>query len=85
MLQSIKGIYRDGKVELLESPGEIRRAQVIVTFLDAEITAPGEAAKTRKSLIDSGEILADDLTHASAEIAAAFNRAAEKSALELEN
>lgn len=84
MLQSIKGIYRNGKVELFESPKEVRQAQVIVTFLDAEITTHGGEAKTGKSLINSGEILTDDLTRASAEIAAAFNSASQKSALELE-
>ena len=33
MLQSVEGIYRDGKVELLESPGDLDEARVIVTFL----------------------------------------------------
>lgn len=60
MLQSIKGIYRNGKVELLESPKEVRRAQVIVTFLDVEITTHGEGVRTGTSLVDSGEILTDD-------------------------
>lgn len=33
MLQSIEGIYKDGKVELLETPPGINGARVIVTFL----------------------------------------------------
>ncbi|WP_341734527.1 hypothetical protein [Microcoleus sp. EPA2] len=33
MLQSVEGIYRNGKIELLEMPADIEEAQVIVTFL----------------------------------------------------
>ncbi len=33
MLQSIEGIYRNGKIELLETPADIEEAQVIVTFI----------------------------------------------------
>ena len=33
MLKSVEGIYRDGKVELLETPDDISEAPVIVTFL----------------------------------------------------
>lgn len=33
MLKSIKGIYRDGKVVLLETPGDLTEGKVIVTFL----------------------------------------------------
>lgn len=37
MLTTISGIYRNGKVELLERPGSASDgAQVIVTFLDSE-------------------------------------------------
>ncbi len=35
MLHSFEGIYRDGKVELLETPAGIDAARVIVTFLPA--------------------------------------------------
>jgi hypothetical protein len=35
MLKSFEGIYRQGKVELLESPPADIEAKVIVTFLDA--------------------------------------------------
>jgi len=34
MLQTVKGIYREGIVELLEKPETISQARVIVTFLD---------------------------------------------------
>jgi hypothetical protein len=33
MLKSVEGIYRDGKVELLETPDGLEEARVIVTFL----------------------------------------------------
>lgn len=33
MLQSLEGIYRNGKVELLETPSNIEESRVIVTFL----------------------------------------------------
>lgn len=33
MLKSVEGIYRDGKIELLEHPGEATEARVIVTFI----------------------------------------------------
>jgi len=36
MLQAVEGIYRDGKVELLEQPAGVTEARVIVTFLPAE-------------------------------------------------
>jgi hypothetical protein len=36
MLQSVEGIYRDGKVELLETPVAIKEARVIVTFLPSD-------------------------------------------------
>lgn len=37
MLQSVEGVYRNGKVELLETPIAMDGARVIVTFL----TTPG--------------------------------------------
>jgi hypothetical protein len=33
MLKSVEGIYRNGKVELLEQPPDINEARVIITFL----------------------------------------------------
>ena len=35
MLKSVEGIYRDGRVELLETPEGIDEARVIITFLPA--------------------------------------------------
>lgn len=34
MLQSIEGIYRNGAIELLETPDKIKESRVIITFLD---------------------------------------------------
>ena len=35
MLKTIEGIYRDGKIELAETPGNVRdKTPVIVTFLE---------------------------------------------------
>ncbi len=36
MLTTVEGIYRDGKVELLEIPPDVSNARVIVTFLPAD-------------------------------------------------
>jgi hypothetical protein len=36
MLQSIKGVCRDGRVELLEPPPPGAEGQVIITFLGSE-------------------------------------------------
>jgi hypothetical protein len=38
MLKSVEGIYRDGKVELLETPEAATEARVIVTFLPKQGT-----------------------------------------------
>lgn len=80
-MQAIKGIYRNGQIELLETPKEVKQARVIVTFLDAET----DAATDRDSIVNLGEILDEDLEAASREISTTFNQALEKSALELEN
>lgn len=36
MLQSVKGIYKQGQIELLEIPDQIKESPVIVTFLTNE-------------------------------------------------
>jgi hypothetical protein len=35
LLKSVEGIFRDGRVELLEIPADLDEARVIVTFLPA--------------------------------------------------
>jgi hypothetical protein len=38
MSKTVQGIYRDGKIELLEQPAEdFKEGPVLVTFLDGEI------------------------------------------------
>jgi hypothetical protein len=36
MMKSIEGVYRDGKIELLETPPGLTVARVIVTFLTGD-------------------------------------------------
>jgi hypothetical protein len=36
MLQTIQGIYRNGKIELAEIPQDITESQVLVTFFKPE-------------------------------------------------
>jgi hypothetical protein len=63
MLKSVEGVYRQGKVELAESPTDIRDdTRVIVTFLDSsanEMEALGidqtQAAELRSQLASFGE------------------------------
>jgi hypothetical protein len=58
MLKSVEGIYRDGKVELLETREDLDEARVIVTFLppngDVDLRARGideaQAAELRARL-----------------------------------
>jgi len=36
MSKTVEGIYRDGKVELLETPPDVDEARVVVTFVNQE-------------------------------------------------
>ena len=55
MLKTIAGIYENGKVELAEQPQTVGdRIQVLVTFLDADITDPTKL----RQLIDYLETIA---------------------------
>jgi hypothetical protein len=38
MLQTVKGVYRNGKIELTEIPQNILESQVLITFI--ETTTP---------------------------------------------
>jgi hypothetical protein len=52
MIQSVEGVFRNGKVELLQEPVDICEARVIVTFLpEAAGTAAGPAF-TRDEIAD---------------------------------
>ena len=48
MLQSLEGIYRNGKIELREKPRRLRKARVIVTFLPEGREAAEKPNLTRK-------------------------------------
>jgi len=37
MLLTVEGIYKDDKVELEETPGDLKETRVLVTFLPKEI------------------------------------------------
>jgi hypothetical protein len=52
MIQTVQGIFRDGKVELLEKPTNIQEARVIVTFLPGDLVAVGEPSFTSEELAD---------------------------------
>jgi hypothetical protein len=41
MIQSVEGVFRNGKVELLETPEHVHEARVIVTFLPATVLEGG--------------------------------------------
>lgn len=45
MLNAIKGKFRDGKIELAETPNVIGEADVIVTFLTGDLSVGPEDAK----------------------------------------
>jgi hypothetical protein len=52
MIQSVEGVFRNGKVELLEEPVEICEARVIVTFLPEAIGPAGGPCFTREEVAD---------------------------------
>ena len=78
-MQAIEGIYHNGYIKLLETPKEISRARVIVTFLEDE-----KSANNQQLLGNLGEILDDDLEAASREISKQFLKAIEKSGEEVQ-
>ena len=58
MLRSVEGVYRDGKIELLEAVAGVQQGRVIVTFLDSPLVVdlgsrgidPAQAAELRARL-----------------------------------
>lgn len=75
MMQAIEGIYQNGHIRLLETPKEIRRSRVVVTFLDDE---DARVKDYTSSMVGTVEIL-DDLEAGSLEIREMFLKAIEKS------
>lgn len=49
MLKSVRGIYRNKRIELLEAPDDVSEAEVIVTFL------PGPVVPTEKRVLEHRE------------------------------
>jgi hypothetical protein len=78
-MRTIKGIYRNGRIELSETPKEVEEARVIVTFLD---TATG--ASEGQSIVGTIEMLDEDMEAASLEIRQQFLRAIENSGEEIQ-
>lgn len=64
MLTSVKGVYRGGRVELMEQPANVREeAQVIVTFVESEgvdLPARGISETEASELRDRLASFADD-------------------------
>jgi hypothetical protein len=52
MLQSIAGTYKDGVVQLTESPANIQESKVIVTFLDSTDLEPVASQSTLSKASD---------------------------------
>ena len=52
MMKTIEGIFRNGKVELLEEPENVNEARVIVTFLPGGIGPEGGPSFTAEELAD---------------------------------
>jgi hypothetical protein len=52
MLKSVEGIYRDGKIELLELPLDIKETRVIVTFLPPDKEPAQPPRLTHEELAD---------------------------------
>ena len=52
MFQTIEGVFRNGKVELLQSPENIQDARVIVTFLPEPIGSGESPTFTPEELAD---------------------------------
>jgi len=46
MIQSVEGIFRNGKIELLETPQVVGDARVIVTFLSSSAVQEGDPVCT---------------------------------------
>ena len=52
MLQSLEGIYQDGRIELREKPRRAGKARVIVTFLPERKASAKSPNLSRKEVIE---------------------------------
>lgn len=53
MLQTIEGIYKNGKIELTEMPNGIIESKVFVTFLETKPTDWPEAIMRHQGVVES--------------------------------
>ncbi|NMG21996.1 hypothetical protein [Brasilonema bromeliae] len=53
MLQTIEGIYRNGKIELTEMPQGITESRVFVTFLETKSTTWSEMIMQHQGVAES--------------------------------
>jgi hypothetical protein len=60
-LLAVEGIYKDGQLELLESPGDIKEARVIVTFLPEESSRPEDEPTETVSETENRRLAGDRL------------------------
>jgi len=51
MLKSVRGVYRNGRVELLETPEDIGEAEVIVTFLPGPVVPAEKIIREKREAI----------------------------------
>jgi len=49
MLQAVEGIYRNGTIELLETPTNINESRVLITFLSSPLQAPLPEIKKKRN------------------------------------
>lgn len=52
MIQTVEGLFRNGKVELLQEPDNISEARVIVTFLPDHIRSAGAPTFTPEEVAE---------------------------------
>jgi len=53
MMQTLEGIFRNGKVELLEKPDNVHEARVIVTFLPAVMEPEGGGLHSHRNKLQT--------------------------------
>ncbi|MDZ8224300.1 MULTISPECIES: hypothetical protein [unclassified Nostoc] len=53
MLRTIEGIYKNGKIELAETPQGITESRVFVTFLETKATTWPETIMQHQGVVES--------------------------------
>ena len=52
MLQTVKGIYRNGKIELAEIPANILESQVLITFIETKTSENMDVKSSTEKLFN---------------------------------